>query len=121
MGRVIHFEILGENPQTLADFYKSVFGWEVSSWAGGEQTYWLVTTGAPDQPGINGGIMARHFKQGVINTIQVDSLDAAIAQVEQAGGAKIQGPNDVPNVGTTAYCSDPEGNLFGLLQPSTAP
>ena len=117
MSRVVHFEILGEHPQALADFYRQALGWEVASWPGGEQTYWLVTTGANEEPGINGGIMARHFSQPVINTVQVDSLTDAIAQVERAGGKKVQGPNVVPNVGTTAYCSDPEGNLFGLLEP----
>ena len=48
---------------------------------------------------INGGIMDRHFPQPVINTIQVDSLEEAIVKVEQSGGTKIHGPNEVPEVG----------------------
>ena len=76
-----------------------------------------MNTGPEDSPGINGGIMNRHFEQAVINTITVDSLDEMIAKVEAAGGKKVQGPNEVPDIGQHAYCSDPEGNLFGIMQP----
>jgi len=39
------------------------------------------------------------------------------AGVEAAGGTKIHGPSEIPGVGTHAYCADPEGTMFGLLQP----
>ncbi|HKJ70068.1 MAG TPA: VOC family protein [bacterium] len=117
MNRPVHFEILGDKPQELADFYQAVLGWEVGTWDG-PQAYWLLTTGPDGTPGINGAIMERHFPQGVINTIEVESLDEASSKVEQAGGKVINGPNDIPGVGRHSYCEDPEGNLFGLLQPS---
>ena len=120
MPRPVHFEILGDDPEALGKFYATVFGWEVNPWGGGEQTYWLLTTGPDAEPGINGGLMARHFDQPVINTVTVDSLEATIAKVEAAGGEKVHGPNEIPDVGTHAYCADPEGNLFGLMQPAAA-
>ena len=61
--------------------------------------------------------MGRHFDQPVINTVYVESLDDAIRRVEAAGGKKVHGPNEVPGVGLHAYCSDPEGTLFGLMEP----
>ena len=118
MHRVVHFEILSRDPQRAADFYKDVFGWQSNTWGGGEQTYWLVTTGPDDQPGINGGIMGRHMDQAVINTISVDSLEETLANIERAGGRKVLGPNEIPEVGTHAYCADPDGTLFGVLQPT---
>lgn len=118
MSRPVHFEILADNPEKLGDFYKTVFGWEINTWGGGEGTYWLVTTGSDEDPGINGGLMGRHFDQPVINTITVASLDKVIRQVEAAGGQKVHGPNEIPEVGTHAYCADPEGNLFGIMQPA---
>jgi predicted enzyme related to lactoylglutathione lyase len=118
MNRPTHFEILADDPAGVAEFYKKVLGWESNSWQG--QTYWLVTTGPADAPGINGGIMGRHFAQRVINTIAVDSLADAIARVEAAGGSKIHGPSEIPGVGSHAYCADPEGTMFGLLQPISA-
>ena len=100
-----------------ADFYREILGWEITTWDG-PQTYWLETTGPEGTPGINGGIMQRHLSQAVINTIQVESLDDMLSRVEAAGGKKVVGPSEVPGVGSHAYCADPEGNLFGLLQPA---
>ncbi len=116
MNRPVHFEILADDPGKVAAFYTAVLGWESAAWQG--QTYWLVTTGPQSSPGINGGIMARHFEQRVINTIEVDSLDGALARVAAAGGAKVHGPHEIPGVGMHAYCADPEGTMFGLLEPA---
>ncbi len=116
MNRPVHFEILAENPAAVAEFYAKVLGWRTAAWQG--QTYWLVTTGAADVPGIDGGIMGRHFDQRVINTVEVESLAGALARVEAAGGRKVLGPNEIPGVGMHAYCADPEGTMFGLLEPA---
>lgn len=119
MGRPVHFEILGDDPAKLAGFYSEVLGWEFQSWSGSEeyqQEYWLATTGPEDEAGINGAIMKRHFPQSVINTTLVDSLDETLAQVTASGGKLVFRPNEIPHVGTHAYCEDPEGNLFGVIE-----
>jgi uncharacterized protein len=118
VNRPVHFEILGEDPSALAAFYRDAFQWEIATWEG-PQGYWLATTGPDGTPGINGGFMHRHFAQNVINTIAVDSLSDTEARVEAAGGHKVHGPHEIPGVGTHAYFADPEGNLFGVLEPST--
>jgi predicted enzyme related to lactoylglutathione lyase len=117
MNRPIHFEILAEDPQRISVFYSEMFGWKVATWQGGPQQYWLINTGPQDAPGINGGLMHRHLAQAVINTVEVESLDAMVAKLESLGGKKVHGPEEIPGVGTHAYCADPEGNLFGMLQP----
>ncbi len=116
MGRLVHFEILTEDPQKAVDFYKSVFDWEIATWGDGEQSYWLITTGPDDVAGINGAIMENSFPQKVINKIDVESLDEMLVKVEAAGGKKVHGPNEVPGVGMHAYCEDSQGNLFGMMQ-----
>ena len=119
MKRPVHFEILAEDPKTLAGFYEAVFGWEIADWAGGDQSYWLATTGPDTEPGINGGFMGRALDQPVINTLEVESLEDAMSKIEGAGGKIVHGPNDVPGVGIHAYCADPEGILFGVMQPAS--
>ena len=116
MGRPVHFEILVDDPRSLAMFYEAVFGWEVSRWDDPEQGYFLLTTGGGDHGGINGALMGRHFDQKVINTIEVDDLDTALESIKDAGGELVHGPNEVPNVGLHAYCKDPAGVLFGVMQ-----
>ncbi len=116
MARPVHFEIFANDPQAAAAFYRDVFGWEISAWEG-PQSYLLVNTGPQESMGINGGIAQRSMPQPVINTVAVESLDAAMAKVKAAGGKTVQGPNEIPGIGRHAYCADPEGTLFGLLQP----
>jgi uncharacterized protein len=116
MSRVVHFEILSTTPESTAAFFEKAFGWK-SNGFGGKQPYWLVTTGS-EGPGINGGIMGRHFDQAVINTIEVPSLEETAKKIEGAGGSKVHGPNEIPGVGTHAYFRAPDGHLFGVLQPA---
>jgi len=116
MGRVVHFEIVADNPDKVARFYESVFGWRVENPHGMEQ-YWLVTTGEQGTVGINGGIMGPHLKRGVVNTAEVESVDDLVAKVTAAGGTVVLGPRDLPGIGRHAYLTDVEGNLFGALQP----
>ena len=120
MNRPVHFEILADDPVKVGEFYKEVFNWEINTWGGGEQTYWLVKTGSEDKPGIDGGIMGREFDQAVINTLETNSLSETTKKIEEAGGKIIHGPNEIPGVGNHAYFADIEGNLFGVLQPLPA-
>jgi predicted enzyme related to lactoylglutathione lyase len=116
MPRVIHFEIPAENPDRATKFYREVFGWEIQKWAG-PMEYWLATTGADGQPGINGGLMRREAPYtGTTNTIDVASVDTAIQTVQAKGGKLAIPKMAVPGIGYIAYCQDTEGNLFGMLQ-----
>jgi predicted enzyme related to lactoylglutathione lyase len=116
MNRPVHFEILGDDPAALAEFYRGIFGWEIATMEG--QGYWMATTGAAGTPGIDGGFMHRHFPQAVINTLEVPSWEDAVRRIESAGGKRLNDPHEIPRVGTHLYCADPEGNLFGILQPA---
>lgn len=62
--------------------------------------------------------MERHFPQAVINTIQVASMVDCLAAIESAGGKKLHGPQEIPGVGNHTYCADPEGNMFGVMEPA---
>jgi len=116
MHRVIHFEIPADDPARATKFYGDVFGWKFDKFEG-PQEYWLVTTGPKDQPGINGGIQRRpHPGAPVCNTIDVPSLDDAIRKVEEKGGKTVVPKMTIPGVGQIAYCQDPEGNTFGIIQ-----
>jgi predicted enzyme related to lactoylglutathione lyase len=117
MSRPVHFEILADDPEGIAEFYQSVLGWEINAWPG-NQEYWLINSGPEEKPGINGAIMFRLFQQAVINTMEVESLEATLEKVKGKGGKVVSGPNEIPGVGTHAYCADPEGILFGLLEPA---
>ena len=115
MPRVVHFEIPADDPQRAAAFYKKAFGWKIEKWPG-PMEYWMVTTGEDSAPGINGGLMKKGNVTSTTNTIDVESVEKAIAAVVDAGGKEIMPKTPIPTVGYFAYCLDTEGNLFGVMQ-----
>ena len=119
-GRVVHFEIPFDDQERASAFYGDVFGWSPTPLP--EMSYVLVTTGPSDQgppsePGfINGGLLARGDVAGPVVVLEVDDIEATLAQVEERGGATVSAKQAVGEMGFSAYFTDPEGNLMGLWQ-----
>ncbi len=116
MSRVVHFEVMAEDPERAVQFYKSVFGWEINKWDG-PQDYWLVMTGPDDAPGgINGGIGQSQGPAMTVNTIDVPSVDEMAEKVVKNGGKVVVPKMAIPGIGYLVYCQDTEGIVFGLMQ-----
>jgi predicted enzyme related to lactoylglutathione lyase len=90
-----------------------------------DQQYWLVSTGPTDEPGIDGAILPRMGDRpaagapvvGMVNTMQVDDLDASLSKAFARGGVLAVDKMVIPGVGTVAYVLDSEANVIGMLQP----
>jgi predicted enzyme related to lactoylglutathione lyase len=116
MPRPMHFEIPADDPARAEAFYGAVFGWKFRKWDG-PMPYWLITTGADGEPGIDGGLLPRSQPgASTVNTIGVASLDDTVRAVEAKGGRVVAPRMGIPGVGWLAYCLDPEGNTFGVLE-----
>ena len=115
MSRVIHFEIPSGDPEHLAEFYRRLFGWEITNW-GGPVEYWLINTGPESEPGIHGAIARRDPRQGTWNTVSVSSVDEALRKLAGLGGKALTSKMPIPGVGYHALCEDPEGNVFGIME-----
>lgn len=120
---VAHFEIYGDNPSKLSEFYKQAFGWQIDAVPGME--YWMFRTvktnekGMPTEPGgINGGLMKRPTPdaRAWVNYVTVTSLEAALKQVQGSGGQVLRPKSPVPKMGWFAIVADPEMNVFGIWQ-----
>ncbi len=115
MPRIVHFELAVDDPERAAAFYREVFDWQVQKWDG-PVDYWLVSTGK-DTPGIDGGFTRRNEGMpDVVNTVDVTSVDEAIAKITACGGNVMVPKMAVPGVGYMAYCRDTEGNPFGIME-----
>lgn len=116
MGKVIHFEFMTPEPEKEVAFFQSVFGWKIQGW--GDMRYWLVDGG--EGAGINGAILATSTPERprVVNTIQVDDLDASIEKALAAGATLTLDKREVPNVGWVAYLMSPTGIMFAMLEPA---
>ena len=123
MPRVIHFEIHAADPDRAVAFYRKVFDWELTKWAG-PVDYWLISTGPADKPGINGGLLRRQgpapAEMQAVNsfvcTVDVPSVDDYVAKATAAGGTVALAKMPVPGVGWLAYVKDTEGNILGMMQ-----
>ncbi len=126
MQPVVHFEIHAADPERAAKFYSDLFDWNVKKWEG-PFDYWLAST-KTDNIGIDGAIVARRGEapsdgaavNAYVCTISVADLDAQMDKVKAAGGSIALDKMEVPGIGWLAYAKDPEGNLFGMLQPNDA-
>ncbi len=124
MPRVVHFELHAEQPERAIEFYKGLFGWEFTRWGGEHFEYWLIKTGPSEKPGLDGGLVRRRGPGpsgdvpvvGYVCSIDVESVDATVAAVLNAGGTIALPKMPVPTVGWLAYVKDTEGNLLGLYQ-----
>ncbi len=116
MPRVVHFEIPADDVSRAVAFYKKVFDWKLEKWQGPSE-YWLATTGKKEEMGIDGALMDRSGPKNVVNTIAVPSLEEYIKRVSAAGGKQVTPTSTIPEIGLFCYCTDTEGNWFGLLQP----
>jgi hypothetical protein len=120
MPRVAHFDMSVDDPERAMAFYRDVFGWTFEKWKG-PFDYWLVMTGDDKQPGINGGIARRQKpSDGIVNFLDVSSVDESLAKVVERGGRVEQAKQAIPGVGYVAVFRDPDGNSFGLIQIDTS-
>lgn len=137
LSRPIHFEIHAEKPERAAEFYKNLFGWTIEKWQapeGVDMDYWMVMTGNADpranpntEMGIDGGLMIRHGSAPVhgapvnayVCTMGVPSVDEYVAKAISLGGTLSLPKMPIKGMGWLAYCTDTEGNIFGMMEMDT--
>lgn len=120
--KIVHFEIPTDDLGRAKDFYGSIFGWQLQDMEG--MDYTIVRTVDVDEQqipkeagAINGGMMKRASDTPApVITINVDSIDDSLRQVEAKGGSVVRSRQEIPGMGSYAYFKDPEGNILGLWQ-----
>ncbi|OZM77318.1 VOC family protein [Pseudonocardia sp. MH-G8] len=123
MRGVVHFEIPADDVGRAKEFYSSVFDWRLEDLPGMDYTAVHTTevdgqTQMPTTPGvINGGLVPRSGDTPApVLTVDVESIDQALKQVEAAGGRTVRPRTEIPGMGAYAYFTDPEGNTVGLWE-----
>jgi predicted enzyme related to lactoylglutathione lyase len=120
---VAHFEIYGDDPDKLAQFYANLFDWKIEPVPG--MDYRIVKTvdtddkGTPTQPGgINGGVARRPSPEvrGWMNYVSVESVDGAAERAQKLGAKVTAAKAPVPGMGWFVMLVDPQGNPFALWQ-----
>jgi predicted enzyme related to lactoylglutathione lyase len=123
---VVHFEIIGSDPQGLRDFYGDLFEWEFDttapvadaiSEAGNYGFVDRYTTS--DGTGIRGGVGGGDGYAGhAIFYVGVPDVEAALRNAERLGGKRVLGPEKNPGTDlVVGHFRDPQGNVIGVAGP----
>jgi uncharacterized protein len=109
--RVVHFEIIAPESDTLAKFYSELFGWHTETFP--DPPYTIIDTHAGR--GINGGIGSD--PQGgtrVTFYVAVDDMQKTLDQATKLGGSVVMPITELPMV-KLAMFTDPQGNVVGIV------
>lgn len=118
---VVHFEVSGQNPGALREYYARLFGWQFDTDSPvapsvsepGEYGFVNATDGIPG--GIGGGT---GYPSHAMFYVGVDDVGVALDEAERLGGSRVLGPEANPNGQLViAHFRDPDGNLIGLAGP----
>lgn len=115
-----HFEIYGEQPTQLAEFYRRVFGWQIEQMEAVD--YWRINTGSGEANALNGGLTYRAIPglNGWMVYVQVPALDETVELIKSLGGAVIRPKTAVPRAAWVTIVADPAKNIFGVWQADPA-
>ena len=114
-------ELMTTDVATARGFYEDLFGWKAESYPstapGGE--YYVFSKGAEQA----GGLMTMPDEMKAMGVppmwglyFNVDDADATAEKVKSAGGAVMNPPQDIPEVGRFAVVADPQGAVFSILK-----
>ena len=123
---VVHFEVIGTDPEKLRDYYGALFGWEfdtsapVSAAVSEPMNYGFVPRSTTsDGTGIPGGVGGgAGYGSHVIFYIGVPDVEAALQKAESLGGTRRMGPERAPTGLVVGHFTDPEGNVVGVAGPA---
>lgn len=124
---VVHFEIIGPDPDALRRYYAELFGWVAPSGApvaaevSDVDRYSFIDSGSTaDGVGIPGGIGGGvgHAPRATFY-VGVSDVERALQEAERLGGTRVLGParNDAGGV-VVGHFTDPAGNLIGVAGPA---
>jgi uncharacterized protein len=119
---VVHFEVIGKDPDRLRAYFGELFGWQfdtpspVATEVSEPDRYgFLDLIATADGTGIRGGVGggATHQPHALFY-VGVPDVEAALQRAESLGGTRVLGPVTSPSGLVVGHFTDPEGNLMGV-------
>lgn len=110
------YELTTPDPLAAGAFYHAVIGWEVEKAPMEGFEYFLARQGTAMVAGMSKPAMPG-IPPNWLTYFAVSDCDATVAAMLADGAGQIVPPSDIPGTGRFAILSDPQGAVFGLLQP----
>ncbi|MCQ0968974.1 VOC family protein (plasmid) [Paracoccus sp. TK19116] len=117
-GKPVWYELGTSDLQGAQDFYGKILGWQMFD-PGMEGFDYRLAQSDGDNVA---GMMALGAQEGApppnwCTYFAVDDCDKSAADIRAAGGNVLKEPAYVPRTGHFAIVADPQGAVFGILQP----
>jgi len=123
---VVHFEVIGKDPEKLRSYFGELFGWEfdtsgpVPEAISEAKNYGYISRiAASDGSGIPGGVGGGPaYDSHVMFYVDVPDVEAALLKAESLGGKRQLGPDQAAGSPlVVGHFTDPEGHLIGVAGP----
>jgi predicted enzyme related to lactoylglutathione lyase len=117
---VVHFEVIGKDPEKLQSYYSELFGWQID--ADNPMKYGMIQREGnvnAEGAGIGGGVGSgpEGYEGHVTFYVEVPDIEAALQKAESLGGKRMMGPDSPPGSQVEiGMFSDPEGHLVGVVR-----
>ncbi len=119
---VVHFEVIGKDPDRLRNYFGELFGWQfdtpspVAPEVSEPASYgFLDLIATADGTGIRGGVGGGPaYEPHALFYVGVPDVEAALQRAESLGGTRLLGPVTSPSGLVVGHLTDPEGNLLGV-------
>lgn len=118
MSDKVYFEIQADDVSRAANFYKTIFGWDIKKDERIPIEYWRINISY-------GAILQRpaktlpqgHGTNAFVCSFEVKNFDEMSNTILRLGGIVALPKFAVPGVCWQGYFQDTEGNTFGIFQP----
>ena len=119
-GDFIWYELLTSDTDAAAGFYAAVIGWQSRRTEASELRLQDLRRSAARMSPASCRSRRTPPAQVCVRdgwaTSGCDDVDAAVAEIVQAGGAQHMPPTDIPGVGRFAMVADPQGVVFYVMR-----
>lgn len=119
-GGFLWYELWTGDPDAAARFYGAVLDWQVTRQEGAPVDYRMLVAADGDKVGgclaLDAAMRAGGAAPGWLAYLHVADVDAAVAEITGEGGQRLM-QQTVPDVGTIALLTDPQGILLYVMTP----
>lgn len=116
VGTLCWADCMTPDPKRAAEFYRGLFGWELTTAANDPSGYLHIKNGSEYIGGVPP--VAKGAPPAWLAWFQVADCDASAAKATAAGGKVWKGPETMERVGRYAVLSDPQGAALGIITPA---
>lgn len=118
-GRFVWYDLMTTDLPAARTFYGHVTGWAIAEAGMPGTDYSLARLGQVPVGGmmtLPEEVRAQGGRAGWMGYVAVADVDAASAEVSEAGGTIHRAPADIPGIGRFCVAADPQGAVFVLFR-----